>query len=89
MTGETPRIQRAGPDFSIDAALLAEAFGIAQSQVQQDMRAGAITSRCEAGVDEDEGRWRLTFHRGDRAVRFIVDDAGQVLTRLSFPIRTA
>lgn len=84
MTG----IERAGPDFSVDAALLAEAFAITQAQVQLDMRAGTITSRCEAGVDEDAGRWRLTFHRGDRAVRFIVDDAGQVLTRASFPIRT-
>lgn len=84
MTG----IERAGPDFSVDAALLAEAFAITQAQVQQEMRAGSITSRCEAGVDEDAGRWRLTFHRGDRAVRFIVDEAGQVLTRASFPIRS-
>ncbi|HMM09509.1 MAG TPA: DUF6522 family protein [Paracoccus solventivorans] len=84
MTG----IERAGPDFSVDAALLAEAFAITQAQVQQEMRAGTITSRCEAGVEEDAGRWRLTFHRGDRAVRFIVDETGQVLTRASFPIRT-
>ncbi len=89
MTGDAPGIKRAGPDFSVDAALLAEAFGVTQAQVQQEMRAGGITSRCEAGVDEDEGRWRLTFHRGERAVRFIVDDAGQVLTRVSFPVRTA
>ena len=75
-------------DLVVDAEIVAKGLGLDPRSVQEMMRAGSITSRCEAGVDEDAGRWRLTFHRGDRAVRFIVDDAGQVLTRASFPIRT-
>jgi len=51
------------------------------------MQDGGITSRCEAGVDADQGRWRLTFHHGSRACRFIVDGGGRILTRASFPIR--
>ncbi|WP_099827496.1 DUF6522 family protein [Oceaniglobus indicus] len=79
-------IERNADDFVVDAALLAEAFGLSEDQVKTRMRDGAITSRCEAGIDEDAGRWRLTFHHGDRACRFIVDDAGKVMTRATFPI---
>jgi len=53
------------------------------------MRAGTITSRCETGVDSDAGRWRMTFYYGDRACQFIVDEAGNVLTRATIPIKTS
>ncbi|GEM_PF-371142 len=81
-------VEHKAGDFVIDAALLAEAFGLPQSEIKARMRDGAITSRCEAGVDEDTGRWRLTFHHADRACRFIVDAAGNALTRATFPIKT-
>ena len=81
-------VQRNGDDFLVDAALLAEAFGLMPAEVQQRMRDGAITARCEAGVDEDQGRWRLTFHHGPRACRFVVDASGNVVTRAAFPART-
>jgi hypothetical protein len=79
-------VERNAEDFVIDAALLAEAFALTQSEVRSRMRDGAITSRCEAGVDGDAGRWRLTFYHGNRACRFIVDDPGAILTRSAFPI---
>ncbi|WP_372839885.1 DUF6522 family protein [Phaeovulum sp.] len=81
-------VERKAEDFVIDAALLAEAFGLPQSEIKARMREGAITSRCEAGVAEDAGRWRLTFHHADRACRFIVDASGNALTRATFPIKT-
>lgn len=81
-------IERKAEDFVIDAALLAEAFGLSQSEIKTRMRNGTITSRCETGVDEDAGRWRLTFHHGDRACRFVVDPAGNVVARSTFPSRT-
>lgn len=84
MTG----VERKGGDFIVDAALLSEAFGLPQDEIKLLMRDGAITSRCEAGIGEDAGRWRLTFQHRDRACRFIVDGAGTVLTRTTFPIRT-
>jgi len=79
-------IERKAGDFVIDAAVLAEALGLTQDEIRARMGSGAITSRCEAGVDDDAGRWRLTFYHNDRACRFIVDDAGTVIKRTSFPI---
>lgn len=81
-------VERKAGDFVIDAALLANAFGLPQEEIKVRMRAGVITSRCEAGTAEDAGRWRLTFHHGGRACRFIVDEAGNILTRATFPVRT-
>jgi hypothetical protein len=81
-------VERRAEDFVIDAALLADAFNLSQEEIRARMRAGLITSRCEAGTDDDAGRWRLTFHHGDRACRLIVDQGGSLLTRAMFPIRT-
>lgn len=84
MTG----VERNTSDFVIDAALLGEAFGLPQSEIKARMRDGSITSRCETGVDKDAGSWRLTFHHAGRACRFVVDEAGNILTRATFPIKT-
>ena len=46
-------IQAKAGDFVIDAALLADTFRLSQDEIKARMRKGAITSRCEAGVDED------------------------------------
>lgn len=81
-------VDRKNEDFVIDAALLADAFGLSQEEIKVRMRNGEITSRCETGVGEDAGCWRLTFHHGDRACRFIVDEAGKVLKKVAFPIKT-
>jgi hypothetical protein len=81
-------ITRTDGDFEIDAKLLVEAFDLTEVEIRRRMRQGVITSLCETGVDEDAGFWRLTFHHGDRACRFIVDAEGTVLKRTRFPIRT-
>ena len=80
-------VERVADDFIVDARLLAEAFNLTEAEIRVRMRDGVITSRCETGVDEDAGRWRLTFHHGDRACRLIVDEAGNVLQRATFPIK--
>ncbi len=74
--------------FVIDAALLSDAFDLSPDDVQSLMRSGEIMSRCETGVDEDAGQSRLTFHYRDRAVRLVVDQAGTILKRVSFPARS-
>lgn len=74
--------------FVVSADILADAFGLTQAEVKTAMRGGSLTSRCEAGVEEDAGKWRLTFHFQGRASRLIVDDAGKIVQRASFPIRT-
>lgn len=77
-------VERAGKDFIIESRLLAHAFGITEDEVRVEMRRGAITSRCEAGMDEDSGRWRLTFYHGNRVCRFVVGEVGNILKQVTF-----
>ncbi|MBU3030594.1 DUF6522 family protein [Paracoccus marinaquae] len=72
--------------FVVDAGLLAAAFGLQSSVVQDMMRNGRITSRSERGQGEDEGRWRLTFYYEARALRLTLDADGTVLSKASFPV---
>ncbi|NNU79938.1 hypothetical protein HMH01_05745 [Halovulum dunhuangense] len=77
-------IERQGDGFVVDATLLAEAFGLKASEVRTRMRDGRIVSRCETGMDQDAGRWRLSFYHEGRACRFTVDEAGTILKRSTF-----
>ena len=70
--------------FVVDAEALGTAFELDPATVPERLRAGEITSRCETGVDEDAGRWRLTFYYGGRALRLTVDANGAVLSRAIF-----
>jgi Family of unknown function (DUF6522) len=45
------------------------------------IRNGEITSLCERGVNEDAGRYRLTFFHKSRRVRLVVDANGTVVQR--------
>jgi hypothetical protein len=81
------RIERDGAGFVVQAALLAEAFGMTEAAVRAAMRDGHLTSLCEAGVEADLGRWRLTFRHADRACRFTVDAEGTILASSRFPVR--
>ena len=79
------RIERTEAGFVVDADLLAAAFRLPAASVRAQMRDGRITSRCEAGVDEDAGRWRLSFYHGGRVCRLTVDADGTLLGRATFP----
>jgi len=70
--------------FVVDAKIIAEALGIDAAQVQILMQTNAITSRCEKGEGDDEGRWRLTFYYNNRAFRLTVDSNSQILSRSQF-----
>lgn len=67
--------------IQVDVAVVAQGLGIEPSFVQEGMREGRITSLCERGVDEDEGRYRVTFFSGNRRFRLIVDNKGNVIQR--------
>jgi len=71
--------------FEVDATLIAAAFGLDPAQLQEKMRAGDVTSLCEKGEGDDEGRYRLTFRHDGRAMRLTVDANGRVLSRATFP----
>jgi len=68
----------------VAAEIIAEAFGLAPSQVQGLMQSAAITSRFEKGEGEDAGRSRLTFYHNGRAFRLTVDDNNQIISRAKF-----
>ncbi|WP_417470196.1 DUF6522 family protein [Maricaulis sp.] len=68
-------------DFTVDADLLAAAFGLDQAAVKAKMQAGEITSLCEAGMDTDAGRFRLSFRHQTRVLKLILDTDGAVLSK--------
>lgn len=70
-----------GGTFEVDAATIADGLGTDSSSLRLRMREGKVTSRCECGVDSDEGRYRLTFSTEQRRLRLVVDQAGSVLQR--------
>ena len=65
--------------ISIDATIVGRGLGLEPRQLLRLMRDGAITSVCEQGVDDDSGRYRLTFFHEGRRLRLIVDSSGGVL----------
>ncbi|MEQ9449186.1 MAG: DUF6522 family protein, partial [Rhodospirillaceae bacterium] len=79
-------VSRTDSGFVVEAAALARAFEITEEQVREEMRTGLIRSRSEIGAGQDEGRWRMTFYRADRAFRLVVNAEGEVLTRGRFPV---
>lgn len=68
-------------EFSVDAAEIANGLRIHPTQVLTGMRQRRITSICERGVDEDAGRYRLTFFYARRRFRLVVDEAGTIIDR--------
>ena len=75
------KIEFEGSAISIDAAAVAAELGMTPERVMAKIRDGEITSLCEHGRDDDAGHLRLTFMHGDRGVRIIVDEKGNVLER--------
>ncbi len=67
--------------IQVDVAVVAKGLGIESPLVQEGMREGRITSLYERGVDEDEGRYRVTFFFKNRRFRLIVDHMGNVVQR--------
>jgi Family of unknown function (DUF6522) len=69
----------------IDASIIGRNLGLESLEVQRLMHKGKITSRCERGVDEDAGRYRLTFFHENRRLRLITDSNGWIIRR---PLRS-
>jgi hypothetical protein len=67
--------------IEVDAAPVAALLGLHPVEFRKLMQSGKITTLCERGVGEDEGRIRATFYcRGKRA-RLILATDGTVLAR--------
>lgn len=65
--------------FELDAAIVAAVFRISPEEIMSRIRDGKLTTLCEKGIDEDQGRHRLTFFLASRQARFVIDDTGTVL----------
>lgn len=65
----------------IDAEVIAKGLGIEPELARMQMRTGKITSRCERGVDDDAGTFRLSFFTEHKRLRVIVNAAGEVIRR--------
>jgi hypothetical protein len=65
----------------IDASVIAQGLALEPARIQAMMREGEITSLCERGVNEDAGRYRLTFFHKSRRFRLVVDATGTVIQR--------
>ena len=65
----------------IDAAVIGRGLNVEPSLVQVRMREGKITVLCERGVDEDAGRYRLTFFHENRRFRVVIDEEGNIIRR--------
>ena len=67
--------------FTVDAETIAAGLKLAAADVQPLLKAGAIASSVEAGVDEDAGTFRLTFSTQHRRLRLIIDALGDVVSQ--------
>jgi hypothetical protein len=74
-------VRIADGDFMIDAAVLGELLNVAPADIPALMRARAITSICEQGIDADQGSFRLSFFHGSRQAQVSIDASGRVLRR--------
>ena len=84
------KVEIQGDDtFQIDVSIVVRDLGLEPFEVQRLMRERKLTSSCERGVDEDAGRYRLTFFHGNRRLRLITDSTGQIIRRSLVDFGTA
>jgi hypothetical protein len=70
-----------GGAIEIEASIVAQGLELEPSSIQALMRKGEITSLSERGVNENAGRYRLTFFHKSRRFRLIVDESGTIIQR--------
>lgn len=63
----------------LDAALLAQRFGLTSEALRRHMRSGMVRGTVENGTDEDAGRTRLTVRFGNRIWVAVIDGDGSIL----------
>lgn len=66
---------------ALEAALIAADFGLDAPGVLEAIRTGRLTSVWERGVDDDAGRYRVTFFHENRQLSLIIDANGRILAR--------
>ena len=77
----SPAVEIEDGAIEVDASVVGQGLGLEPPDVRRLMRDGAITSFCERGIDDDAGRYRLTFFYKSQRLRLIVDEAGRIIRR--------
>lgn len=67
--------------IQVDAKIVAAGLGLAPAHLLELQRIGKVTSLCERGIDEDSGRFRLSFFSENGLFRLVVDETGKILQR--------
>lgn len=65
--------------IQVDPAIVAKGLRLDVDALRAALRDGSVTSLCEKGMEQDAGRFRLTFFSPARRLRLIVDEGGAVL----------
>jgi len=65
--------------IEVDARVLARGLGLDVASLHEFMREGKITNLRERGVDNDLALHRPTFFNGNRRLRLVVGQAGNVI----------
>lgn len=69
----------AASGIEVDATRVAALLGLHPTEFRKLMQAGKISTLCERGVDEDDGRFRATFYYRGKRARLLLADDGTVL----------
>jgi len=65
-------------EIVVDADFLAAGLGLSTQSLKAEMRRGLVYSAVERGIDEDEGRTRLTFRYRARSWTVVVKPDGSL-----------
>ncbi len=82
------KVEMINGQATVDAADLGPLLGLSPVDVPILMRSGEITSRFEAGADDDAGRFRLIFYHDGKRVRITCLNDGTVLSTSTTPAPT-
>jgi hypothetical protein len=74
-----PPVTVIGGEITIDAELLAPKLGLSTEELKAEMHKGLVYSVAEKGINEDQGRMRLTFRYRARSWTVIVEAGGRLM----------
>jgi hypothetical protein len=78
MKGPASAISVQDGEIVVDAEFLAAGLGLSTELLKAEMRRGLVYSVAERGIDEDEGRTRLTFRYRARSWIVVVKPDGSL-----------
>ena len=75
----TPTRRVSLPSIEVDSAVIAPGLGLDVAEFKRLLDNGKIRVLCERGTAEDAGIYRASFYLGERRVRLLLDETGNML----------